>query len=280
MDELMTRILVYNQNKRERVWWFTMLSIPKRTLKTPTGRLSVLSLEQDIHPVPLERESDSEESLNSFTPTIHSIQRIDPDSLHYIQHRMMETELPRPMEKTKDAKVIELSKKARRLTVAYEKEKTRNDALEKQLKQILQENHDKPPIQPQMDQKLVKDKLNIINRKLEEERIHVQKLKLEITNLNKILIKEVGPDFSLNKYQQSVGWKGRQEQISLLKEKLKDMKQRLEQQKSPLDYQSTLLKLQSKSKEELDQTHRELEETKAQYQQLKGKHDGATSRIK
>lgn len=107
------------------------------------------------------------------------------------------------------------------ITAAYEREKSVNKGLERQLKVALSEsnilvladgvekeimtsvrckNGKEIKIQPSMsissvsENKSLKDKLALMTRKLDEERISNQKLKSNMLLLNKYIIQEVGQD--------------------------------------------------------------------------------------
>ncbi|EPZ36725.1 hypothetical protein O9G_002336 [Rozella allomycis CSF55] len=136
----------------------------------------------------------------------------------------------------KESKIIELSKRARRLNVSLEKERTLNDSLRKEIEHLKNSIRDiteakesnKEHNQAEIEVKSLKEKIQILQRKLEEERIQVRGLKQENMNLKKIVAQEVGIEEVTNGVP-PVGWKGRQQIISLLKNKIKTLQIKLKE---------------------------------------------------
>lgn len=173
------------------------------------------------------------------------------------------------------------------MTAAYEREKSKNMALLTQLQsfKITEVKQPTPnPIINQTDDKIARDKLAISLRKLEDERIQNQKLKSEIIVLKKYLAKEIGPDFSINKLSNDLGWKGRQEQIVLLKEKIKELKQKLDGKVDMEIYQQRQIesceKVSNNRRRDINEAQAEIQWHKDAAQQLKLKYDAALARIK
>ena len=151
----------------------------------------------------------------------------------------------------KESKVIELSRKTRRLTVALEKEKTRADSLTLKLNESLGREAeladelesirkggacDAQQQDPNNNVKSLKDKLTSTMRKLEDERIQQTALKQQVAGLRKIISLEVGgEDTSIESLLLLLGngssWRGRQQQILNLQEKVRKLKALVQEMK-------------------------------------------------
>ncbi|KAI9199454.1 uncharacterized protein BJ171DRAFT_631556 [Polychytrium aggregatum] len=139
-------------------------------------------------------------------------------------------------------KIIELSKKARKLTMALEKERGINASLAAKLEEIQRQ------LQVQKEEKIqlcsasnldqlhiemrgAKEKLSLATRKLEEERIQNHSAKAEIRQLQKLLAQEIGDGVPISQLiEGSPSWRGRSQQIALLKEKVRELTQTLSNQ--------------------------------------------------
>jgi hypothetical protein len=132
-------------------------------------------------------------------------------------------------------------KKAKRLTVSYEKERSLNSQLQARISELEgklgkgQISQSTPLLSEDRIQKLKGEikatnyKLATSIRKLEDERTHNLTLKTEIRNLQKVLIQEVGEGYTLGKLiKGESNAKGRIEQISILKEKVKELNRKLQ----------------------------------------------------
>ncbi|KAJ8324986.1 hypothetical protein O5D80_006501 [Batrachochytrium dendrobatidis] len=205
---------------------------------------------------------------------------------------------------TKDAKVIELAKKARRLTVAYERERSMNATLQIQLKQQREaavsrqeiESDDLKKLPRQSEIKVLKDKIAQITRKLEEERIAGQSLKSDIRLAQKALLLEIGDDAPIQNIVKGDvgGWKGRAEQIALLKDKVKELSRKLAKMSSnsrisnanftgeadhyDLKNRESIQKIESTRKSDLDKAIAELEQSRSNTSSIKSKCDALVAR--
>ncbi|KAI8818559.1 uncharacterized protein EV422DRAFT_621748 [Fimicolochytrium jonesii] len=144
------------------------------------------------------------------------------------------------------AKIIELAKKARRLTIAVEKERSLNATLSSKLHELQtrQANTSRTKTEAESiaesaaqaanaELKSVKEKLGQINRKYEDERIQNQNLKVEMRQMRRALVKEIGDDVSPDKiFDQGSGWKGRAQQIITLKARIQDLTRQNEAQRT------------------------------------------------
>ncbi|KAI8799604.1 hypothetical protein BJ742DRAFT_130912 [Cladochytrium replicatum] len=213
----------------------------------------------------------------------------------------------------RDSKIVELAKKVRKLTMALEREKTRNSKLQNSLKESesvrkgtettanLVENisvgHDSETLKN--DVKQAKDRLAQTIRKLEEERSTVQALRTELRLTQKALVSEVGDGNPLNKILQSPGnWKGRSQMIALQKVKIKELQEKLAQYEiedsnelpnnssfsmSELFEQKNRMSIQRMEQERkilLERAALENESLKAENTELKAKQESFTARIR
>ncbi|ORY29056.1 hypothetical protein LY90DRAFT_705602 [Neocallimastix californiae] len=136
-------------------------------------------------------------------------------------------------------KILQLAKKARNLTIALEKERGLNASLNNKLKQMeVEERKIKNEFKKQNsnsdlsglkhDKKNLKERLNQMTLKLEQERINNQKLTFEIRNAQRALIQEVGEDIPISKILDSNGgYVGRSQQIAMLKDKVNQLTRQL-----------------------------------------------------
>ncbi|KAJ1336308.1 hypothetical protein BSLG_007092 [Batrachochytrium salamandrivorans] len=208
---------------------------------------------------------------------------------------------------SKDAKIIELSKKARRLTVVYEREKSINLSLQNQLKthtenkaaQCENETGEQKKPTALSEIKILKDKIAQVTRKLEEERISSQGLKADLRLAQKALVLEIGEDLPIQKIVKGEvgGWKGRAEQIALLKDKIKDLSHKLSGKLSNNavlgrdtglgDYdhydqknRESIHRIESTRQSHLDKTTVKLEKSLQDISSLKSKYDAVVARNK
>eukprot|EP00002_Diphylleia_rotans_P025960 TRINITY_DN5151_c0_g1_i7.p1 TRINITY_DN5151_c0_g1~~TRINITY_DN5151_c0_g1_i7.p1 ORF type:complete len:371 (-),score=82.44 TRINITY_DN5151_c0_g1_i7:68-1180(-) len=147
----------------------------------------------------------------------------------------------------REKRLIELAKKNRNLNLALEREKLSNAKLQAELRKtkenipaITATEQTSSPTSPKADAvkdqvediefkyKETKEKLNQATNKLMDLRVQNESLKAELGRTQRALQKEVGDDVPLSKIlEDSSGWKGRAQQISILKAKVSELKQSL-----------------------------------------------------
>ncbi|KAJ2998211.1 Coiled-coil domain-containing protein 13 [Globomyces sp. JEL0801] len=198
----------------------------------------------------------------------------------------------------KNSRIFDLAKKSRRLTVQYEKEKSKNFVLVNRIKelesksksQINEPDKSKEPNSPNTNGcsksstiKTLKDRLALSTRKLEEERIQNQTLKTDIRNLQKVLNQEIGEGYSVEKLLKGESnWKFRAEQIQILKDKIASLRTKVDRQKisSVTDnHRNGLNQLESVKRKELEMALISVEKHKKDYAEVKQKNDGLLARI-
>ncbi|KAL7752406.1 hypothetical protein RI367_001940 [Sorochytrium milnesiophthora] len=146
-------------------------------------------------------------------------------------------------EELRENKIVELAKRARKLSMALEREKTNNNQLQQRLKELeLQEQENAAQMNASEDVqerkrqtrqhateiRSLKDKISQMNRKLEDERLNSQQLRTDLRATQRALAQEVGEDIPISKLlEEGATWKGRAQQISLLKDKIKLLTKRL-----------------------------------------------------
>ncbi|KAL2917242.1 hypothetical protein HK105_203307 [Polyrhizophydium stewartii] len=212
----------------------------------------------------------------------------------------------------KDGKIIELAKKARRLTVAYEREKALNASLANQLKSESSQRKDQVTSQhkaptngehdPQKDVgnhtqvKSFKEKLaqpKQMSRKLEEERMTSMNLKSELRLAQKALVQEIGEEVPIQKILRGeIGsWRGRSEQIALLKDKVRDLSRKLasraaapagagesDREGSGADGREAIQRIEQVRRVELDRLSAELEQVRQEHAESRTRCDGLAAR--
>lgn len=185
-------------------------------------------------------------------------------------------------EEFKANRIRELSKKSKRLLVAYERERSKNSQLSIKLKELEDAN---APVQPSVrkiqssgELRTTKEKLAAVTRRLEEERMQNQICKSEIRNLQKALQRELGPLVSIERALKDDGsYIPKQEQICILKEKVKELKLCIGN--TPLQTNG-LKKLESSKQKTIEKLTNELEKTAADRKSLKTKYDAIMARYK
>lgn len=199
---------------------------------------------------------------------------------------------------TKEARIIEMSKRIKKISIALERERAFSAGLAVKLKQFESLNVDAqnapdPSILEEKsanELKLLKERLSQANRKVEEERMQTQAMKNEIRSLQKIIAAEIGEDVNISKLINNPGgWKGRAQQIAMLKDKVKELvaaqacflddsasmlEKETEKRKSPIR------KIEQSKRLELEKAQEELQAYRILNAELKKKHDAAASRSK
>ncbi|KAI8586565.1 hypothetical protein BDZ88DRAFT_482579 [Geranomyces variabilis] len=199
----------------------------------------------------------------------------------------------------REAKLILLAKKARRLTVALERERTQNTALSNKLKMQLEAKPAAAPV-PARDTrdetKALRDKLGQVTRKLEEERTAAQALRAEVRNMHLALRKEIGEEMPLSQIlDASSGWKGRAQQIITLKAKIQTLLANSNSNSSGAaanctvspgpgsgaydsSHRAAIRRIETERKVAMEVSASELEETRRSLEDAKRKCDAVTAR--
>lgn len=133
-----------------------------------------------------------------------------------------------------------------------------------------------------------KEKYHEMTKKNAEVKAKADALKTERDRLLRVLQKEVGDEASLSKIlEEGSEWRGRAQQIILLKNKVKELKKELGHSgtvggtgKHELQYRKNLQKLEETRRKEKDTLAKELKGTTADYQSLKMKFEANQSRKK
>jgi hypothetical protein len=200
----------------------------------------------------------------------------------------------------RNVRIKELSRKSRRLTVAYEKERSMVAQLETKLKQLEEvknpnifdpELTDETLLKNRAELKGHKDKLSLVTRKLEDERLQSQTMKQEIRNLHKILAQEVGDGYNIEKVRLSLhscqllkgesNAKGRIEQIALLKDKVTDLKRKLQAFSGSVteSTRKTPDAIHGKRKE-IEALSKQIEDSRKDQLEMKKKNDALNARLR
>ncbi|KAI8916563.1 hypothetical protein DFJ77DRAFT_509970 [Powellomyces hirtus] len=197
----------------------------------------------------------------------------------------------------REAKIIELAKKARRLNVALERERSQNTVLTNRLKHIQVESRamrSEPATETTSAKSLaeiraLKDKVAQATRKLEDERIASQTLRTELRSLHQVLRKEIGEDVPLSQIlDASSGWKGRAQQIITLKAKIQTLltqNQSARKSDTPVPattydttHRNAIRRIENDRKAAMEAAVGELEETRRSVEEVKRKYDAVVAR--
>ncbi|KAJ3371546.1 Coiled-coil domain-containing protein 13 [Allomyces arbusculus] len=150
-------------------------------------------------------------------------------------------------DEAKEAKIIELSKRVRKLTVVLERERTKSVKLEAQVADLVQAAA-APARSPATDPKKPKssssrstaspteeqqpnrdrEKLAALQRKLDEEKSVTVGLRADVARLQRALAAEIGDGVPLSRAVSDPTWKGRAQLITLLRDKVKKLQRRLD----------------------------------------------------
>ncbi|CAF1021861.1 unnamed protein product [Brachionus calyciflorus] len=136
-------------------------------------------------------------------------------------------------------KIIDLGKKCRELTAQLESEKTKNLKLTKSIKDLENKMDNMDPVKKSYDDenkenslknenKELKEKLNSLTHNLMELKSQSEILKQDLKKAHKVLEKEVGEHVDIKSLLSGqTNWKGRQQQIILLQNKLETLKKKM-----------------------------------------------------
>ncbi|KAJ3304653.1 Coiled-coil domain-containing protein 13 [Kappamyces sp. JEL0829] len=213
--------------------------------------------------------------------------------------KMAEDECPEGDSDMRNIRIKELARKSKRLTVAYERERSTVAQLQTQIKALETRLEQTSPADAAVsderllklfsDVKALKEKLATATRKVEDERMQNHTLKQEIRNLQRVLAHEVGDSCNLEKLLRGDSQaKGRAEQIVLLKDKIKDLSKKLlaassrspEAKSGAEGDHNGIYRLELSKKKELDKANQELDAAKMECVELKKKNDALAARTK
>eukprot|EP00833_Pecoramyces_ruminatium_P000726 jgi/Orpsp1_1/1174758/evm.model.c7180000051292.1 len=198
--------LTYNNNN------ISPLSLTKLSKSSSNSNLNVFNIEQ------FKKNQNLEETIKKLNDELlkksDEIKKLkqklsDNISSKSIEKAISDVISPQWNGSEKD-KILQLAKKARNLTIALEKERGLNASLNSKLKQIeadgikkkkeyKKQNSNSEICELKQDKKNLKDRLNQMTLKLEQERINNQKLTFEIRNAQRALVQEVGEDIPISK---------------------------------------------------------------------------------
>ncbi|ORX53320.1 hypothetical protein BCR36DRAFT_349132 [Piromyces finnis] len=227
--------LTYNNNN------MTPLSLTKLTKSSSNSNLNAFNLNQFKKNQSLEENIKKlNEDLQKKNDEIKKLKQKLSDSISSksIEKSISEVISPQWNGTEKD-KILQLAKKARNLTIALEKERGLNASLNNKLKQmetegikkkkeLKKQNSNSELNELKQDKKNLKERLNQMTLKLEQERINNQKLTFEIRNTQRALVQEVGEDIPISKILDSNGgYIGRSQQIAMLKDKVNQLTRQL-----------------------------------------------------
>lgn len=219
---------------------------------------------------------------------------------------------------TAAGRIMELSKRNRELTSDLESERNKVRLLSKKMQEMERELVSSGPASSEQKQRsdsekdtsevtALQDKLNQANNKVAEFRNQCDKLKKDLKVAYKVLAKEVGEGFNISSLlNDSSGWRGRQQQITSLQNKVSELKGQLAQvarsgsavsnnillrsavmsspSSAPSQYdenhRSVLKKMEKDRKDAQEKTQADLEILEQEHKKLQQKHDASKARNK
>ena len=199
---------------------------------------------------------------------------------------------------------MELAKKNRALNVGIEREKSRVARLQSELEaskksprkaggkgSSASEQSDGGGISKQLLSREIsawKEKYSDVSKKLVDVQTKHDSIKVERDRLARVLSKEVGEDVSVSKIlEEGSDWRGRAQQIILLKEKIRDLRKELGRTTSVPESPSarlqeknrkTLQKLEGTKRREKELLAKELDTMGGEFRALKKRHEATCSR--
>ncbi|XP_068720551.1 coiled-coil domain-containing protein 13-like [Montipora capricornis] len=219
---------------------------------------------------------------------------------------------------TAAGRIMELSKRNRELTSDLESERNKVRLLSKKMQEMERELVSSEPASSEQKQRsdsekdtsevtAFQDKLNQANNKVAEFRNQCDKLKKDLKVAYKVLAKEIGEGFNISSLlNDSSGWRGRQQQITSLQNKVSELKGQLAQvarsgsavsnnillrsavmsspSSAPSQYdenhRSVLKKMEKDRKDAQEKTQADLEILEQEHKKLQQKHDASKARNK
>ncbi|QDZ23428.1 hypothetical protein HOP50_10g59670 [Chloropicon primus] len=206
----------------------------------------------------------------------------------------------------REGKILELAKKNRALNVAIEREKSRVVKLQSEIESIRKSTSPRRVSKSAKDsgkddlgltQHLQissreiaswKEKYSDAMKKIAEVQTKATAFKVERDRLHRVLQKEVGEEVSLGKIMEDGSdWRGRAQQIILLKNKVKELKKELghggtsnHTGRHELQNRKNLQMLEETRRKEKDTLAKELSATTEEYRSLRMKYEANQSRKK
>ncbi|CAD8190015.1 unnamed protein product [Paramecium pentaurelia] len=209
-------------------------------------------------------------------------------------------------ETLKDRKIRELVQKNRQLLLSYEKEKQSRKKLEEQVNKALKETDEGiKALDKSIPKALIpkadplakalkgsesqkedigvaddfKNKFKEADKKVQEQRVKLQQLKTELNKAMRIIQREVGENVNLDQLlMDENGWKGRAQQIEILKSKVKDLNSKLGSSSQYSDVSQMSKQSKQESKNNTDKQQFEL--LKSQYEAVKQDNENLQQKIK
>ncbi|KAM3129583.1 hypothetical protein pb186bvf_018334 [Paramecium bursaria] len=203
-------------------------------------------------------------------------------------------------ESLKDKKLRELVQKNKILQVTLEKEKVMRQKLETQLKSAMKEAEEsiksmslpksqksvqdplqkalKPQQQEEVQADDFKSKFRDADKKVQEQRVKIQQIKSELNKAMRIISREVGENVIIDQLLlDENSWKGRAQQIEILKGKVRELTQKLG---SSSQFSQVSNASRQSSDSVKNETKQQLELFKTQYDQLKQEHELLQTKFK
>ncbi|KAI9359210.1 hypothetical protein DFJ73DRAFT_817354 [Zopfochytrium polystomum] len=206
----------------------------------------------------------------------------------------------------KEKKIIELSKQIRKLNVALERERAAVSRMASRIKDLEASQAEStrqepvPSDEKPAETKLLKERVAQLVRKVEEERIQSQSLRSELRHAQKCLVAEVGDEVAASKaLNMPSGWKGRAQQIAMLKEKIRELSSVQQQcchkcseadpqnplsdgspDKEPDKARASLKKIELLRRQEFEKATQELQVLHSANSDMRKKNEASTARIK
>lgn len=201
----------------------------------------------------------------------------------------------------RESKIVELSRKNRGLNLALQRERARASKLEQELRATRQQSEGQSTSQEETSgdaaRELVaeaaeaaetaeakaaewREKAQSAKAKAEKADSRVSTLKAENDRLRQALKRELGDEQQVERaLTEGSDWRGRAEQISLLKDKVREFREQLGESKES-SAKANVRRAESKRKEELEKAEQEAEKKREEVEALTKRLDAANARKK
>lgn len=189
----------------------------------------------------------------------------------------------------RNTRIKQLSKRNKRLIVAFEKEKTKNSSLQEQIDTFRAATDKKSDLtvgetklaKLASELKSIKEKNAYSARKLEEERISNQSLRSEVRTLTKVLHQELGDGMQLERILKGeTNFKGRAEQISILQDKVKELQRKSQLGSKSSSAHKEIMSTNLSKKKEIETLTLKLQDVQNHLKESKRKVDSLLARIR
>lgn len=210
----------------------------------PTKKLGVSSLKSKATKNAVQDSSSWSEKLRELQDENSRLRKISAEKDYEIKYLKKKIDEEKKLfdgpvsNEVAATKIIELGKKVRELTAQLESEKTKNSKLNKNVKDLEYKLNNRDPVDQSIDEykeatiknenKELKEKIHQLTHNLMEIKSQSEIMKQDLKKAHKALEKEIGDHVDIKSILSGqTNWKGRQQQIILLQNKVETLKKKM-----------------------------------------------------